>query len=117
MAEEVRTDYVRLSKVSSHRRECKNPRCFCNSEENLKKEGFYLRQMYEDAVAAFPHSSDPLLFENYVKFLLKNEQVLKALYFLKKWSHSLSYYHWIAKLRCLSQIRRMLFNLDSSSLY
>lgn len=62
MEEEVKTDYVRLSKVSSHRRECKNPRCFCNSEENIKKDGFYLRQLYEDAVGAFPHSSDPLLF-------------------------------------------------------
>ena len=64
----------------------------------------------------FPFSNEPLLLELYSDFLIKNNEEMKAVYFLSLARPS-DYFMFTAITRVKGRIKELLFNKTSSNLY
>ena len=71
--------------------------------------------MYKDSIAEFSFS-DSFLFEEYLIFLVSNEQVINALHSLSAWKPD-KYFAHCAKLRSKQRIFKILLNLNTLNTY
>ena len=71
--------------------------------------------MYKDSIAEFSFS-DSFLFEEYLIFLVSNDQVINALHSLSAWKPD-RYFAHCAKLRSEQRIFKLLLNLNTLNTY
>lgn len=93
------------TRIRSHSRGCRESNCFCHSNEHGEKAEYLMRQLYENALERFKGENDSLLLENYVQFLLKNGQDIKALHFLSEWQPQ-GYFSVLAHERARARVER-----------
>ena len=108
--------YWTRAKIVFHSRECEQFHCFCHNEQLNTKPEYFLRQLYENALKVFKDSADPMLYEDYVSFLLRNGQIINALHFLAEWRPS-NYIALVSHLRCKARVEEVLRDENSSNRY
>ena len=95
------------AKIVFHSRECEHVHCFCHNEQLNTKPEYFLRQLYENALKSFKGSAGSALYEDYVSFLLKNDQIINALHFLGEWRPS-NYIALMSHMRCKARVEAVM---------
>ena len=117
LVEQGTTDpYWTRAKIVFHSRQCEHLHCFCHNEQLNTKTEYFLRQLYENALKCFRDSAGSMLYEDYVSFLLKNDQIINALHFLGEWKPT-NYTALMSHMRCKARVEEMLRNENNANRY